>query len=66
MALDQLVGVKDVAKMLGISRFTVAVMVRRREIPHFRLGRRIVLDPSEIRVWLKSKRIDARPGPLQE
>jgi excisionase family DNA binding protein len=40
--MTEKVSTKQAAEMLGVSRFTVGVLVRARRIPHYRIGRKIV------------------------
>jgi len=62
---------KGVAGQIGVSIPKVRVLVRQREIPHYRIGRRVVFDTEEVQAWLAEHRIpvggdngtDAAPGP---
>ena len=51
----------DAAKFLGISRGTLRGLVARRQIPHHRVSRRIVLfDPDVLRRWLKAHAVGTK------
>jgi len=43
---------KDVAEYLGVCTDTIYTMVRRGEIPHFRLRRRIMFSKDSIDKWI--------------
>jgi excisionase family DNA binding protein len=45
------------AEVLGVSRFTVRAWTRARRLPHFRLGRRIVYDAEELKIWFAAHRV---------
>jgi len=46
----------DVAEYLRLAEVTVRKMVRRRELPVIRIGRRVLFDPSDIRSWLQTRK----------
>ncbi len=50
-----------VADMLSMSRGAVYQLIYRREIPHYKFGRRIRFREDEIIEILESKRIEAEP-----
>ena len=52
--------VEEAAPILGISVFMVRALIRRRELPHYRVGRRIVLDPDDLERFLRQHRVEAR------
>jgi len=52
--------VKEAAPILGVSVFTVRAWIRQRRLPFHRLGRRIVLDPSDLERFLGAHRVEAR------
>lgn len=47
-------------KALGLSPHTVRALARRRELAHYRLGRRLVFRDSDIAEYLRRHRIEAR------
>jgi excisionase family DNA binding protein len=52
----------DVAEAAAFLKTTVQgiyKLVERRSIPHVRLGRRLLFDPSEIRAWVDRHRVPA-------
>jgi len=57
--MKNLMNYKETAEYLGIALGTVYSMVHRRQIPHHRLGGRLVrFDPEELRTWLDARAID--------
>lgn len=44
--------VKDAAEYLGVCADTIYTMVKKSEIPHFRLRRRIMFSKSSIDQWI--------------
>lgn len=57
-----LLDIPAVAERLGISGFTIRMMVRERRIPHLRIGRRVLFDPRDIDAFLASSRVPAEPA----
>lgn len=52
------IGVEEVATMLATSVPAIYALIARREIPHFRLGRRVLFDPAEVHAWVDAHRVD--------
>ncbi len=51
------------SQFLGVRVGTLYSMVSRREIPHVRLGRRLVrFVPEELRVWVEARRVAELPS----
>lgn len=46
--MKKLIGVQELAEMIGVARSQCYRMVARGEIPHFRAGKYIKLDPDEV------------------
>lgn len=58
MDRDGLIDYAGAELITGISRATLASMVNRKQIPHIRLGPRMVrFDPRELRAWIDSRRV---------
>jgi excisionase family DNA binding protein len=53
---------RQAAVELGISRYTVGALARRGELPHYRIGRRIVFDEEDLQAWLWARRQPRVPG----
>lgn len=49
---SRLWSVEDLAGYLHTTRHGVYKLVERRQIPHIRLGRKILFDPAIVRAWL--------------
>jgi len=61
MERSELVDYAGAELITGISRATLASMVNRRQIPHVRLGPRMVrFDPRDLRAWIDSRRVPER------
>ncbi len=56
--LRNLLKVRDVQEILGLSRSQVYELVARGEIPHYRIGKAIRFDPQDLKDWLESKKIE--------
>jgi len=56
---ESLWSVIEVALFLNASRDAIYKLVERKQIPHIRLGRKIVFDPVRIRKWLEAHAIEA-------
>jgi excisionase family DNA binding protein len=52
-----MIDLKQAAKLIGISAFTVGCMVRGRRIPHYRFGRRIMFDEAELAAWIRDRHV---------
>ena len=51
---------KYAAAFLGLSKHTVRALARRREVEHYRLGRRLVFKDDQLRAYLERHRVEAR------
>jgi len=47
----------EVMEYLRISRGTLDKLQKRREIPFFKLGKKVVFNKADIDAWLESKRV---------
>ncbi|WP_060678693.1 helix-turn-helix domain-containing protein [Virgibacillus halodenitrificans] len=47
--------VKEMAAYLGIHKDTLYRMAKRKEIPHFKVGGKILFSPSTIQQWIQAK-----------
>jgi len=45
---------------LGVSVFMVRALIRRRALPFYRVGRRIVLEAEDLERYLRQHRVEAR------
>ncbi|MDQ0158846.1 helix-turn-helix domain-containing protein [Alkalibacillus salilacus] len=46
---------QQTAEYLGVNRETIYRMARRKEIPHFKLGQRIIFSQSSIEEWIREQ-----------
>jgi excisionase family DNA binding protein len=51
---------RDTGRKMGISPHTVRVLVRRRELAHYRIGKRIVITDADIDAYMARCRVAAR------
>jgi excisionase family DNA binding protein len=51
-----LITIKETMEMLRVSRSTMNKLINREGLPVHRFGRRILIDPEEIRPWLHQRR----------
>lgn len=51
----EVMNVTEAAEYLRMSRWLVAESVRRRQIPHFRMGGRIFLERSALDAWIQEE-----------
>lgn len=56
---EALWNVAEVGAFLNASREAIYKLVERKQIPHIRLGRKIVFDPVRIRKWLETHTVEA-------
>lgn len=53
--VKEVLSVREVASFLGVSMDTVYSMVREKQIPHFRVRRRILFDRNLLNEWRRYK-----------
>jgi excisionase family DNA binding protein len=58
--MEASIDIRPASRLLGISPFTLGSLVRRRAIPHYRIGRRIKFLPSELEQWRLAKRVEVK------
>ena len=56
--MEKLLGVEEVASLLGISRFTIYCWAKKRRLPAVKVGSRLMFRPGELQEW-----IEGRPRP---
>jgi excisionase family DNA binding protein len=60
-----MLSVKQAAHRLGISRQKLYLMVSRREIPHFKIGSKILFTEADLQAYLAGCRVEPRkPVPV--
>jgi excisionase family DNA binding protein len=50
-----LLNAEEAAALLGVSRGLIYQMITRRELPHVRLGQRVVVPRRELEVWIREQ-----------
>lgn len=59
MSEPKMLTYKDAADLLGLQLGTLYAMVSRRQVPHVRLGRRLVrFDAVSLDEWVRARRVD--------
>lgn len=56
--------IKEAAEMLGLSKSRLYEMVQFDEIPHMRIGGKVLLPKKEFESWLKSRVVMPQPRAL--
>jgi excisionase family DNA binding protein len=51
----QVISVKEVADMIGVCKETLYTMVRKGEIPHFKMRSRVFFRRESIDIWMKQQ-----------
>lgn len=54
--IDQFLTRDDVAERLRLSVRTIDKLIRNEGLPAVRLGNRVLIDPSDLRAWLATKK----------
>jgi excisionase family DNA binding protein len=54
---ESAIEVRDVSEMLKVSASKIQTMVALKEIPHVRLGRRILFFRSDVEAWINSQMV---------
>ncbi len=54
--MNELLSVKEVAKLLGVPTSWVYDRVRVEAIPFFKIGKYVRFDPLEVKAWLEAQR----------
>lgn len=60
MIEQRYIGVKDVARFLGVSRWSIWRLVKEQEIPFSPVRKAIRFDKEEIVSWMKRRRVAPR------
>lgn len=56
--MKDIITVKETADYLRISQTYVRDLIRIKRLPHFRLGRRILVDKADLETWLEGQKIN--------
>lgn len=55
---EEMLNYEQASKLLGLRKSTLYAKVHRKEVPHFRLGRRLVVfKREELLAWLRARRV---------
>lgn len=57
--VDNLIDITECSKMLKTSKHYIYQLTSKKKIPHYKLAdRKILFDKTEIKNWVKSKKVD--------
>jgi excisionase family DNA binding protein len=59
MQTDHLLNVDQAAARLGVSKYTLRGWLFQRRLPYVKLGRRVLIDPSDLDRFIETSRIEA-------
>lgn len=54
---NKLLNYREVTALLRVSKRTVVTLVTRKQIPHLRIGKRVLFDPVTLRGWIAAQQI---------
>ena len=54
---EQFIPIEEAAKLLNLAKATIYSMVSRREIPHYKKGKRLYFKPAELHEWIAEKKV---------
>lgn len=57
---EKLLNLREAAPLFGVSKSNLYGMVARREIPHYRIGGKILLSKDDIAAYLNGRRVEAQ------
>ncbi len=55
MEQQRIMTVKDLSDYIGVHKDTIYTMVRQKEIPHFKIRRRIFFSQEAIDIWIREQ-----------
>ena len=55
---EQLIGIKEMANLLGVPHWNLYQRTRRGTIPCYRVGRYVRFDPVEVKAFFRVKEVD--------
>ena len=50
--LQELLNVKELAKIIKVKQGTIYLWVNQRKIPHIKLGKKVLFNPKDIAHWI--------------
>lgn len=59
---DRLLGIPQAAQLLGISKHTVRLWIKKGRLPFIQLGRRILLHADDLHAFIEKNRKTCGPG----
>lgn len=55
---NKLIGIKELAKIAGVSVSTINRVKRAGKLPHHKIGKRVVLTPEDVTQFIESCKVD--------
>ncbi len=59
--MNRLIGIKEVARWLGVTETTLYKMTYQRKIPHVKVGRLTKFDPVKLEEWIQAQTVMPMP-----
>jgi len=56
--MKQYIDIDELAGLIHVSKSQIYMMTSTRQIPHLKVGRRVLFDPEQIERWLAEKRVE--------
>lgn len=54
----KLIGIQDVSERLGVSTNTIYAWISQKRIPHYKVGRLVKFNTTEIDQWIAAKKVE--------
>ncbi len=61
VVMNRLIGIKEVARWLGVTETTLYKMTYQRKIPHVKVGRLTKFDPVKLEEWIQAQTVMPMP-----
>ena len=58
--IQELINVKELAKIIKVKRGTIYLWVNQKRIPYIKLGKRVLFNPKDINRWIKENTINEK------
>lgn len=58
--MENLINIKEAARLLGVSLYTLRNYVAWRRIPYIKIGRRVLFDVSDLAAYIASRKVAPR------
>ncbi len=66
LAAKNVLGVEDVALLLGVSKSKIYELVQAREMPYYKpRGKQLYFDRAEVEAWMKRNKVESQEDGMQ-